>query len=114
MKTSYFGTIPLITDINLPQIPQMVPDQVYLVDSERGRIAVMSQKTWENFGTMCESIRNAMRHIERKMQEQNVELETTRRIHAQLVKQHNHLKETTQAQRRASLQSVFKPGVKAE
>jgi hypothetical protein len=114
MKTAYFGDVKAPTDIVLPPLPQMVPDQVYLVDSERGPLAVMSRKTWENFGTMCESIRQAMRHIDRKMQEQNVELETTRRIHAQLVKQHNHLKETTQAARRASLQSVFKPGAKAE
>lgn len=110
MKTSYFGEVTAPNDISLPAMPRMIPDQVYLVNSEMGPIAVMSQKTWENFGTMCEQLRNAMRHIDRKMNEQNVELETTRRLHADLVKRYNHLKETTQAARRASLESVFKPG----
>lgn len=110
MKTAYFGQIGSPMDFSLPALPAMREGQVYLIDSQVGAIAVMSRSTWESFGTMTESIRNAMRHVDRKMQEQAVELDAVRRIHADLVKKYNHLKETTQAARRASLQSVFKPG----
>lgn len=114
MKTAYLGDIPLATDMKLPHLPKIVEGQVYMVDTEMGPLALMTQATYTNFGTMCETLRNVARHLERKMREQNQQLDTAQRMLADVTRKYTHLKETTQAQRRASLRSVFTPGAKAE
>jgi ABC-type Fe3+-hydroxamate transport system substrate-binding protein len=111
MKT-ILGDIPLATDFVLPQLPRLVDGQVYQVDSQMGMINVMTNKTYLDLGTMCESLRQMARHMERKMREQNQQLDTAQRVLADVSRKYKDLREKTSADRRAQMESLFKPGVK--